>query len=301
MTVFESTGTRGASRVRKWTRGITRRAWARNISFIAAVLLIGLVTLTAIWPSLFAPHDPLEIDLRARLQPPGYVGVSGDVHLLGTDQLGRDLLSRMIHGSRVSLTVGYVGVTIAGVFGTVLGILAGYRRGILDTVSMRVVDAWLSFPYILIALVWAALIGTDMASLIIIGAGRGWVSFARVARGQALSVRERDYVMAAEAMGMGDWRILFRHVLPNSLAPIFVIASFQLGLLILLESLLSFLGLGIQPPTPAWGSMLSDARPYIATAWWVTAFPGIILSITVLSANLLGDSLRDILDPALRE
>ena len=290
----------GSTALHQWSHKISRQAWARNITFAASMLLIGVVSLTAIWPSLFTSYDPVKQDLRSRLQPPGFASANGDKHLLGTDPLGRDLLSRVIYGSRVSLVVGFAGVTIAGLFGTIIGISAGYRRGSLDTISMRVVDTWLSLPYILIALVWAALIGTNMLSLVIIGAGRGWVSFARVARGQALAVRERDYVEAARAIGMADLRILLKHVLPNSVAPLFVIASFQLGVLILLESTLSFLGLGVQPPTPAWGSMLSDARPYIGTAWWTTTFPGVMLSITVLSANMLGDSLRDILDPALR-
>jgi peptide/nickel transport system permease protein len=179
-------------------------------------------------------------------------------------------------------------------------LLAGYRGGRLDQVAMRVVDAQLSFPYILIAIVWAVTIGSGVLNLVAILAVRGWVEFARVGRGQALAIREREYITAVRALGGGDWRIMLRHMLPNIMAPILVVAGFQLGRLILLEATLSFLGLGVEPRTPAWGSMLSDARGYLNVAWWTATFPGIAIALVVLAANFMGDSLRDRLDPALR-
>jgi peptide/nickel transport system permease protein len=178
--------------------------------------------------------------------------------------------------------------------------VAGYRGGWIDSFAMRVVDAYLSFPYILIAIVWATLIGTDIQNLILIVAVRGWVEFARVARGQSLAVRERDYVTAALAVGAKTGRILWRYILPNTLTSILVVTGFQLGRLILLEGTLSFLGLGIRPPTPAWGSMLSDARNYLASAWWTALFPGMAISLVVMAASFMGDSLRDYLDPTMR-
>jgi peptide/nickel transport system permease protein len=190
------------------------------------------------------------------------------------------------------MTVGYLGLLLGGLVGIGVGLLAGYGGGWFDRVTMRVVDAYLSFPYILIAIVWAALIGTGLRSLVIIVAVRGWVEFARVARGQALSLREREYITAA--------RIALRHVLPNMVAPLLVVAGYQLGRLIILEGTLSFLTIGIRPPTPAWGSMLNDARNYISQAWWTVLFPGMAISLIVMSANFMGDSLRDFLDPTMR-
>jgi peptide/nickel transport system permease protein len=198
------------------------------------------------------------------------------------------------------MTVGYLGLLLGGAVGVGVGLLAGYGGGWFDRVTMRVVDAYLSFPYILIAIVWAALIGTGLRSLIIIVAVRGWVEFARVARGQALSLREREYITAARALGMGHLRIALRHVLPNMVAPLLVVAGYQLGRLIILEGTLSFLTIGIRPPTPAWGSMLNDARNYISQAWWTVLFPGMAISLIVMSANFMGDSLRDFLDPTMR-
>jgi peptide/nickel transport system permease protein len=264
----------------------------------AAILLGG--TMFALWPAAFASYNPRLGRLADRHKPPGYVDAAGGVHWFGTDHQGRDVLSRVIYGAQVSLIVGYAGVFIGGLMGITIGLLAGYRGGKLDHIAMRVVDAQLSFPYILIAIVWAVTIGSGMLNLIAILAVRGWVEFARVGRGQALSVREREYITAVRALGGGDWRIMLRHVLPNIMAPILVVAGFQLGRLILLEATLSFLGLGVEPRTPAWGSMLSDARGYLNVAWWTATFPGMAIALVVLAANFMGDSLRDRLDPALR-
>lgn len=277
-----------------------RNKLAGTVAFWAAAAILLGFTVFAVWPEAFAPYNPRLGRLADRHKPPGYVDATGGVHWLGTDHQGRDVLSRVIYGAQVSLVVGYSGVVIGGLIGITIGLLAGYRGGRLDHLAMRVVDAQLSFPYILIAIVWAVTIGSGVLNLIAILAVRGWVEFARVSRGQALAVREREYITAVRALGGGDWRIMLRHVLPNIMAPILVVTGFQLGRLILLEATLSFLGLGVEPRTPAWGSMLSDARGYLSIAWWTATFPGIAIAMVVLAANFMGDSLRDRLDPTLR-
>lgn len=296
--MFESKRLRSERRSRR--RLGRRRGLAGNLAFLFSALILLVFTLFAIWPQLVAPYDPTLNNLGARHKEPGWVDSDGGLHIMGTDHMGRDVWSRLVWGSRASLTVGYTGLLLGGVVGLLIGLLSSYRGGWFDELSMRVVDAYLSFPYILIAIVWATLIGTDMQNLIIIVAVRGWVEFARVARGQGLSIREREYVTAAKALGAYDWRIIGRHILPNMFAPILVVAGFQLGRLITLESMLSFLGIGIRPPTPAWGSMLSDARNYLTSAWWTTFFPGAAISTIVMSASFMGDSLRDYLDPTMR-
>jgi peptide/nickel transport system permease protein len=279
---------------------LLRGKLAGSLAFWAAAAILLVFTAMAIWPEAVAPYNPRVGRLADRHKPPGYVDASGGVHWLGTDHQGRDVLSRVIYGAQVSLTVGYSGVIIGAIVGIAIGLLAGYRGGTIDQVAMRVVDAWLSFPYILIAIVWAVTIGGGVLNLVAILAVRGWVEFARVGRGQALAIREREYITAVRALGGGDLRIMLRHLLPNIMAPILVVAGFQLGRLILLEATLSFLGLGVEPRTPAWGSMLSDARGYLNIAWWTATFPGIAIALVVLAANFMGDSLRDRLDPALR-
>jgi peptide/nickel transport system permease protein len=277
-----------------------RRLSAGDFGFLVFAVLLAAITLLAAWPGLVASHDPISQNLMDRHRPPGYADDSGVTYPLGTDHLGRDIWSRLVYGARASLTVGYAGLALGGSVGVLVGLFAGYYGGAADRVAIGVIDTYLSFPYILIAIVWASLVGTTLATLVLIVAVRGWVDFARVVRSQVLSIREREYVTAVRGLGAGDARILLRHVLPNTFGPILVIAGFQLGRLILLEATLSFLGLGIQPPTPAWGSMLADARLYVTQAWWTAAFPSIAISITVLSTNFLGDSLRDRLDPTLR-
>jgi peptide/nickel transport system permease protein len=283
-----------------WPRRLLRGKLAGDIAFWAAGGVLLIFTALAVWPGSVAPYNPRSGRLADRHKPPGYVDATGGAHWLGTDHQGRDVLSRVIYGAQVSLTVGYSGAIIGGIVGIAIGLLAGYRGGSLDQIAMRVVDAQLSFPYILIAIVWAVTIGSGVLNLVAILAVRGWVEFARVGRGQALAIREREYITAVRALGGGDWRIMLRHMLPNIMAPILVVAGFQLGRLILLEATLSFLGLGVEPRTPAWGSMLSDARGYLNVAWWTATFPGIAIALVVLAANFMGDSLRDRLDPALR-
>jgi peptide/nickel transport system permease protein len=283
-----------------WRARLLRGKLAGHIAFWAAGVILLIFTALAVWPEAVAPYNPRLGRLADRHKPPGYVDATGGVHWLGTDHQGRDVLSRVIYGAQVSLTVGYSGVIIGGLVGIAIGLLAGYRGGKLDQLAMRVVDAQLSFPYILIAIVWAVTIGSGVLNLVAILAVRGWVEFARVCRGQTLAIREREYITAVRALGGGDWRIMLRHVLPNIMAPLLVVAGFQLGRLILLEATLSFLGLGVEPRTPAWGSMLSDARGYLNVAWWTATFPGVAIALVVLAANFMGDSLRDRLDPALR-
>jgi peptide/nickel transport system permease protein len=262
-------------------------------------VLLG-VTAVGAWPGLVTSQSPNSQSLLDRHRPVGHVDEAGRPHPLGTDHLGRDLLSRLAHGARASLTVAYAGLLLGAALGVALGLLAGFRGRLPDRVLTSVVDAYLSFPYILIAIVWAALVRTTVWALIVIVALRGWVEFARVVRAQVLSVREREFVLAARALGASDPRLVARHVLPQVGGAILVIAGFQFGRLILLESTLSFLGLGIQPPTPAWGAMLADARLYLTQAWWTVAFPSALISVVVLAANFLGDGLRDRLDPTLR-
>jgi peptide/nickel transport system permease protein len=258
------------------------------------------VTLLAVWPSLVTGQNPARQSLLDRHRPPGHVDEAGRAHALGTDHLGRDLWSRLVYGARASLTVGVAGLALGAGVGVTVGLLAGFRGGMLDRALVAVIDAYLSFPYILIAIVWAALIRMTIGTLVLIIALRGWVEFARVVRAQVLSIREREFVIAARALGGSDTRLVGRHVLPNARGAILVIAGFQLGRLILLESTLSFLGLGIQPPTPAWGAMLADARLYLTQAWWTVAFPSAAISMVVLAANFLGDGVRDRLDPTIR-
>ena len=273
---------------------------AGNLAFIISALVIIIFTLFAIFPQLASGYDPTLNALGLRHKEPGFVDADGGLHIMGTDHMGRDVWSRLVWGARASLTVGYLGLTLGGIVGLAIGLVAGYQGGWFDDLAMRVVDAYLSFPYILIAIVWATLIGTDIQNLVVIVAVRGWVEFARVARGQGLTIRARDYVTAARALGASSWRIMGRHILPNMIAPILVVAGFQLGRLIILEGTLSFLGIGVRPPTPAWGSMLSDARNYLGSAWWTAFFPGAAISIIVMAASFMGDSLRDYMDPTMR-
>ena len=242
-----------------------------------------------------APHDPLKADFVQSLKPPGSPG-----HLLGTDQLGRDLLARVLHGARLALFIGACTVLITAVFGGLLGLVAGFIERWPSTVLMRIADVQLSFPFILLAMTINAIVGLGLQNIILSLSAAGWVVYARVVRGEVLSVKQRDYVQAAAALGMGRARLLFRHVLPNVAPSIIVVASLQFSSFIVAEAAISFLGFGIQPPTPAWGSMLSESRDFLYVAWWLAAFPGAALALTALGVNLLGDWLRDTFDPKLR-
>lgn len=270
----------------------------------ASVLLSALLILAVIVAAFFAPRlspqDPLRQALGHRLAPPGAAGRTGATHWLGTDQLGRDILSRIIHGSRVSLAVGFAAVIVGGLLGSSLGLLSGYFGGTLDEVVMMVVDAQLAFPVILLAIAIIAVLGPSFTNLVIVVGLSGWVTYARIIRAQVLTLKSREFIQIIRALGGSTGRIIFRHILPNALSPLIVVATLDLARTIILESTLSFLGLGVQPPTPSWGLMISDGREYLDTAWWVATFPGLTLMATALAVSRLGDWLRDILDPTLR-
>ena len=267
----------------------------RNGLGIVGIVLASVAILAALAAPLLAPHDPLQADFAQSLKPPGTVG-----HPWGTDQLGRDLFSRVIYGARIALFIGFCTVLLTAVVGGLLGLLAGYFGGWPGTVVMRLADVQLSFPFILLALTINAIVGLGLRNIIISLAAAGWVVYARVVRGEVLSVKQREYVHAAAALGLGRGRILFRHVLPNVLPSIIIVASLQFSQFIVAEAAISFLGFGVQPPTPAWGSMLSESRDFLYVAWWLAAFPGAALALTALGINLVGDWLRDVLDPKFR-
>jgi peptide/nickel transport system permease protein len=265
----------------------------------SGLILLGLVV-TAVFAPQVAPHNPTRERLIDRLLPPAWAEDGDWQYTLGTDHLGRDLLSRIIYGSRVSLVVGFTAVIIGGALGTALGVIAGFFGGPSDEIIMALADMQLAFPTILLAIAIIAVLGPSFPNLVLVIGISGWVTYARVARGQVLSLREKEFVEAIRAQG-GSWlRIIWRHILPNTLAPLIVVATLDLARTIILESTLSFLALGIQPPTPSWGGMLSDGREYLLSAWWIATFPGVALMLTALSFNRLGDWLRDRTDPRLR-
>ena len=273
------------------------RKFLRSRMALAAVVLFTLLVAAALASPWLAPMEVDTVQLSLRNEPPGTVSTTRITHWLGTDFLGRDVLSRMLFGLRVSLVVGLAAITMGSLLGVTLGITAGFYGGRFDSLIMRIVDIQLSFPTILIAIAWVAFIGPSLASIIVIISLTGWVEYARVTRGATLSLREQSFVESAHAVGLPVVGILRKYILPNVLSPVIIVATLQLGRAVILESTLSFLGLGIQPPTPSLGSMLADGRRYLDTAWWVATMPGLAIMLLVLSANLLGDSLRDILDP----
>ncbi|HEV8458127.1 MAG TPA: ABC transporter permease [Methylomirabilota bacterium] len=264
---------------------------------IGFVLLLVLVAVSAPW---IAPQDPLRQTLRGRLGPPTLEGADGRAHLLGTDQLGRDVLSRVIYGSRVSLMVGFSAVAVGGLLGSSLGLLSGFAGRRVDAVVMTVADAQLAFPFILLAIGIIAVLGPSFPTLVVVIGLSGWVSYARILRAQVLSLRSREFVEAVHALGGSTLRIIAQHVLPNVLSTIVVIATLELARSIVLEATLSFLGLGIQPPTPSWGGMIQEGREYLDSAWWISTCPGIVLMLTSIVVSRTGDWLRDVLDPTLR-
>ncbi len=268
----------------------------------ATWLPLGLVVLfvaAAVFAPYVAPYDPYQQNLLGRLKAPGFVS-RGVTYWLGSDELGRDLLSRLIHGARISLFVAFASVILSGTIGVLLGMLAGYLRGAVEVVVMRVVDIFLSIPAILLAIITVAVLGPGLVNVIVVLALTRWPRYARVAYGQTLGVANMPYVRLAAFMGAGPGRVLFRHILPNIVGAITVVATLEFGLMVLFEAGLSFLGLGVQPPTASWGAMLSTGRNYLATAWWIATFPGLCLFLLVLAINLLGDDLRDRFDPRLQ-
>lgn len=262
-------------------------------------VIVSVVILLAIFGPFIVPHDPVDGNLRARFKPPGFSDDSG-TYTLGTDQLGRDILSRIIIGSRVSVLVGVVSVLIAGVIGVACGLAAGFFGGWIDNLLMRLVDGLLAIPFIILVVAISGVLSPGLGTLMLILGLTGWVTYARVIRGEVLKVREMEYVVAAYAIGQSRAKIIFLHILPNVISSAIILAASQVGVTILAESSLSFLGLGVKSPTVTWGLMLADGRQYINSAWWMTTFPGIAITITVLGVVFLGDWLRDVLDPNMR-
>jgi peptide/nickel transport system permease protein len=267
---------------------------------LTGMVIVLVLVVFALAGEVIAPHDPEQHNLRARFQAPGYSDESGG-YWLGTDQLGRDVWSRVIVGSRVSLLVGVAAVAIAGTVGVIYGIVSGFAGGMIDAVLMRIVDGLLSIPFIILAVAISGVIGPSLTTLILVLGLTGWVTYARVTRAEVLVLRELDYVTAARLVGRSSSGLMFRHILPNILASAIVLAALQVSTTILAESSLSFLGLGVQPPTITWGLMLADGRQYVGSAWWMATFPGIAITVTVLGVVFVGDWLRDVLDPRLRK
>ncbi|MEI7028272.1 ABC transporter permease [Paenibacillus sp. y28] len=280
------------------------RRWLRLLlkskTGTVGLLLVLMVILIALLAPVLATQDPAKINASQRLLPPMWLERGTADHLLGTDNLGRDIWSRIVYGSRVSIIVGLGAVVVSGAIGAVLGLLAGFYRRWIDIVIMRVADSFLAIPTILFMLVVLAVLGPGLGTLIFVIGITNWVSYARVVRAEVLSVKERDFVRAAKAVGAKDARIIFTHILPNVMSSFIVISTMNVATTIILEASLSFLGLGIKPPAVSWGGMLSDGRQYLATSWWVATFPGLAITITVLGVIFLGDWLRDMLDPRLK-
>lgn len=293
----EDVARRSAPMWRKAVASLTKAKWP----IVAIVILLGMV-LVAIFAEQLAPADPARQNLIRRLQPPLTEAKDGSVEFwLGSDGLGRDVLSRLLYGSRVSLAVGVTAMVLGGILGTVLGVTAGYRGGNTDGTISLFANIFLAFPFILLAIMVLVVLGPGVGNLVLVLGIAQWVTYARIARGETIAQRQKDYVVAAHAIGVAGHRIVFRGILPNIMAPLIVIASFNVASVILAEASLSFLGLGVPPDIPTWGGMLAESRDQLLGGfWWLAVFPGLMIMITVLSLNILGDWLRDFLDPRLR-
>jgi len=276
-----------------------RRLWRLKWGLGAAAILF-LIIASTVFASLLAPHDPLSVNIRLRLAPPAWLEGGAVAHPLGTDQVGRDLLSRMIYGGRVSLVIGASAVLLSATIGVLLGLGAGYFGGRTDWMIMTLINVMLTFPFVLLALAVIAVLGSSLTNMIVVLGAAGWPIYARVIRAETLAIREREFVLAGRALGMSHARIVFRQIFPNLVSAIVVIATLQVAQVIILESFLSFLGLGIQPPTPAWGNMLGEGRVYMLNSWWIATFPGLAIFVTTLVINLIGNALRDWLDPHMK-
>jgi peptide/nickel transport system permease protein len=288
-----------APRVRRGFSFVLRRLVRSPSGAIGSVLLL-LLLLAGFGASWVTPYAPSRGDLRVTVSPPALSPVRGQVHLLGTDQLGRDILSRLLVGLRISLLVAFGVVPISMLLGLTGGLVSGYFGGRLDLLLMRAVDAQLAIPTLLLLIAIVAVLGTGLVQIVLVLAVAGWLTYARVLRAEVLSLREREFVAAAQAVGANDLRIIWRHILPNVLPTTIVLATLQLPTVIIWEAALSFLGLGIQPPTPSLGQMLGHSQEVVWRAWWMPAIPGTTISIVALAFNLLGDRMRDVLDPRLR-
>lgn len=273
----------------------------RDLPALAGVAVIAVSVLVAAFAPALAPSDPVRNRLLDRLTPPMWAEGGTARYPLGTDTLGRDVLSRLLYGARVSLVVGLAAVLVAGVVGVVFGLVAGYRGGWPDDLLMRLGDIQLAFPVLLLGVAVTAVLGASLGNMILVLGASGWVTYARIARGETLSLKEREFVAAARALGAPARHVVTRHLLPNVLPPLMVVTTFSVARTIIAEASLSFLGLGLPPPTPSWGAMLDEGRNYITTGWWLALFPGLAILVLVLAINLCGDWLRDALDPRIEK
>ena len=291
-----------ATTVRETSSQFTRaiRLFRRSKLALAGALIVVLLALVALLAPLIAPHDPVKQDLFHALAPPMWAEGGTAEYPLGTDQFGRDILSRVIHGSRVTLTASLLAALFAAALGTTLGLIAGYFGGVADTIVMRIVDVQLGFPLILLTLTLVAVLGASLRNLILAMAITGWMIYARVVRGSVLALKGQEFIEAAHAVGANHFRIIVHHILPNVTTQVLVLITVEMARLALMEASLSYLGLGVPPPTATWGRMLSECRDYMTIAYWVVLFPGAAIMLTVLGINFLGDGLRDALDPKLR-
>lgn len=277
------------------------RSFCRNrLAVIGAVLILFFIGMALAAPWI-APHSPTETNLDRRLQAPFWAPGGSYDHPLGCDHLGRDLISRIVYGSRVSILIAVVVVSLTMLIGLVTGLLAGYFGGLLDAFISRIVDVLLAFPFLIFALAVTAALGPGLVNMILALVFKGWVEFCRVVRAETMAAKASDYVLAARSLGLSNARILVGEILPNVVPSLIVLGTFNMAVVIIAESSLSFLGLGVQPPTPAWGSMVNDGRPYMLNAWWISTFPGVAVAALVLAINLMGEGLRDALDPRLRD
>jgi peptide/nickel transport system permease protein len=281
--------------------GVSRRSRnLKNLALILPSIVFGLLILMALFSPILAPYDPLKTSILEKRMPPAFMEGGSTKHLLGTDSLGRDVLSRLMVGARVSLSVSLLVIAITAGVGTMIGIAAGYLGGKFDATLMRFTDISMAFPGLLLAMLLSVSLGPGYFTVVLALSILGWAPYARLIRGEALRLRSADFVAQAQIIGSSPLRIMFRHIFPNVVNPLIVVVTMAVGMMILAESALSYLGIGIPPPTPSWGSMVSDGRNYLDSAWWISLFPGITIGLVVLSGNFLGDWIRDKMDPRLR-
>ncbi len=277
---------------------IFRKMRGNKMILFSSIILV-ITVLVGAFANFIVPFSPYHQELENKLQPPLWKDAENRLHLLGTDHLGRDVFSRIIYGVRVSLLIGILAVAISAIFGVFLGLVAGFYGGIFDDLIMRIADVQLAIPLILLAIAVIVVLGSSVRVLILVIGLTQWMAYARMVRGETLSLREKDFVLSAYAVGASDFRIILRYIFPNTLASLMVLITLNMALVIVLEAGLSFLGLGIQPPEPSLGTMLSESRNYISRAWWLSTFPGLTIMIIIMGINLFGDGLRDVLDPRL--
>jgi peptide/nickel transport system permease protein len=286
-------------RAMRW-RKVLRKLLENKGAVFGLIMVLGVI-FSAVFAPLISPHDPILQDVEKRLIPPmGQEGADSN-YLLGTDHLGRDIVSRLIYGARISIVVSVSAVALSAVLGTLIGLFSGFYGGKVDNIFMRIADVQLAFPFILLAIAIIAVLGPNLQNIILTMGLTGWVIYARVVRAEVLSLREKEFITSVRALGGSNGRIIFNHLFPNVVPPIIVIVTLEMARMIIMEAALSFLGLGIQPPTPTWGGMLADGRVYLVTSWWLATFPGLVIMLVVLGINLLGNWLRDMLDPRLTQ